>query len=161
MKKRRSMKIGIISSEGGHLVEALNLIDAFKEHELFLVTYKVFHVEKFSDKRIKRIYYVRMGATNLVLFFNMILNSIKFFHIFLKERPAVLYSTGSEIAFPAFYIGKFFFGTKLVFVETITKVKEPSKTGRVVYPITDLFIVPWKELKDVYGKKAQYAGRVI
>ena len=155
------MKVGIISSEGGHLIEALNLIDAFKGQDIFLVTYKVFHVKNFSDSRIKRTYYLRMGATNIVLFFNMILNSIKLIYIFLKERPNVLYSTGSEIAVPAFYLGKFLFRTKLVFVETITKVKEPSKTGRIVYPITDLFIVPWEDLLNVYGKKAQYLGKVI
>jgi len=155
------MKVGIISSEGGHLIEALNLIDAFKGQDIFLVTYRVFHVKNFSDSKIKRTYYLGMGATNLALFFNMILNSIKLIYIFLKERPSILYSTGSEIAIPAFYLGKFLFRTKLVFVETITKVKEPSKTGRIVYPITDMFIVPWKDLLNVYGKKAQYLGKVI
>ena len=155
------MKIGIISSEGGHLVEALNLIDAFRGHKIFLVTYKVFHVEKFTDSRIKTVYYLRMGATNMVLFFNMIFNSIRLIYIFFKEKPAVLYSTGSEIAIPAFYLGKFLFGTKLIFIETITKVKEASKTGRIVYPITDLFIVPWKDLLNAYGTKARYLGRVV
>jgi len=155
------MKIGVISSEGGHLVEALNLLKGFKGHEMFLVTYKVFHVENFKDDRIKRSYYLRMGATNLILFFNTILNSIRLFLIFIKEKPRVLYSTGSEIAIPAFYIGKLFFGTKLIFVETITKVTEGSKTGRFVYPVTDLFIVPWKELLGAYGKKAKFMGQLI
>jgi len=155
------VKIGIISSEGGHLVEALNLIEAFKGHEIFLVTYKVFHVENFKDERIKNTYYMRMGATNLILFFNMILNSFKMISIFLKEKPDVLYSAGSEIVIPAFFIGKLIFRTKLIFVETITKVTEGSRTGRLVYPITDLFIVPWKELLSVYGKKAEFRGKVV
>jgi len=155
------LKIGIISSEGGHLVEALNLIEAFKGHEIFLVTYKVFHVENFKDERIKRAYYLKVAPTNIVLFFNMILNSIKLIFIFLKERPKVLYSTGSEIAVPAFYIGKFLFGTKLIFVETITKVTDASRTGKIVYPVTDLFIVPWRELLSAYGGKAKFLGSLV
>jgi len=155
------MKIGIISSEGGHLAEAFNFREILEGHDVFLVTYRVPHAESFSDNIVKRYYFLRMGATNIVLFFNMILNVFMIFKIFFREKPDILYSAGSEIAIPAFYIGKFFFKTRLIFIETITKVTEGSKTGRAVYSITDIFIVPWRELLRVYGKRAIFLGSII
>ena len=70
-------------------------------------------------------------------------------------------STGSEIAILAFFLGKFFFRTKLIFLETVTRPKTPSFTARIVYPMTDLFLVQWETLLEKFGPKAQYRGRIL
>src|SRR4030042_2652628 len=145
------MKIGMISSEGGDLIEALNVIDAFRGHSVFSITYDVPHIKDFEDKRIERSYFVGMGKTRFRLFFRLLLGSFKFILVFASEKPDILFSTGSEIAIPAFYIGKYLFGAKLVFIETIAKFYEPSNTGKWIYPIADLFIVPWESLLRAYG----------
>lgn len=155
------MKIGIISSEGGHLIEALNLLDSFEGNQMFSITYDVPHIKDFRDPRIQKTYFVGMGKTTFRLFFRLFFSTFKFIRIFIKERPKILFSTGSEIAIPAFYISKILFGTKLIFMETIAKFDEPSLTGRFVYPVTDLFFVPWESLLCVYGKKAVFVGEVI
>ena len=81
--------------------------------------------------------------------------------IFLKEKPKVLFSTGAEIAIPSFYIGKFLFRTKLIYLECSAQVYSPSLTGRWVYPISDLFLVQWESLLQHYGPKANYVGGLI
>jgi beta-1,4-N-acetylglucosaminyltransferase len=86
---------------------------------------------------------------------------IKIFFILLKERPAILFSTGSEIAIPSFYLGKLLFRTKLIYLECSAQVYQASLTGRLVYPITDLFLVQWKPLLKRYGTKAKYVGGLI
>jgi UDP-N-acetylglucosamine:LPS N-acetylglucosamine transferase len=78
----------------------------------------------------------------------------------MKEKPDALFSTGSEIAIPAFYIGKFLFGAKLIFLESIARIKDISLTGKVLLPIVNLFLVQWEELLHKY-KKAKFWGRVI
>jgi len=155
------VKIGVVSSEGGHLIEALNILDSFEGNDIFSITYDVPHIKDFSDPRIKRTYFVGMGKTRLRLFFRLLFSTFKFIRIFIKEKPKILFSTGSEIAIPAFYIGKLFFGTKLIFVESIAKFHEPSVTGKVIYPIADLFMVPWQSLLKAYGPKAQFVGELI
>jgi beta-1,4-N-acetylglucosaminyltransferase len=82
------------------------------------------------------------------------------FGILLRERPKLIVSTGSEIAIPAFYLAKLF-RIKTIFIESWARVIEPSGTGRLVYPVADVFLVQWECLLPKYGKKAKYEGAVI
>jgi UDP-N-acetylglucosamine:LPS N-acetylglucosamine transferase len=111
-----------------------------------------------STANQKNTYYIANIGKNPVTF---IFGLIKIFFIFLKEKPTILFSTGSEIAVPPFYLGKFFFRTKLIYLECSAQVYHPSLTGRCVYPITDLFLVQWEFLLKKYGSKAKYVGGLI
>ena len=86
---------------------------------------------------------------------------LRIFLTFLKERPAILFSTGAELAIPSFFIGKFFFRTKLIYLECSAQVYHASLTGRLVYPIADLFLVQWEPLLGQYGPRAKYVGGLI
>ncbi|RLC93016.1 MAG: capsular biosynthesis protein, partial [Chloroflexi bacterium] len=76
------------------------------------------------------------------------------------ERPEVIVSTGSEIAIPAFYIARLF-RMKTIFIESWTRVVQPTGTGRIVYPVSDVFLVQWEALLSRYGKKARYEGAIV
>jgi len=145
-------KIGLICSAGGHFTEMLQLQEAFKGHRLFVITYR----EKATLNQ-KNTYYLKTWRSPT----GFIVGLIKIFIIFLKERPDILFSTGSEIAVPPFYLGKFLFRTKLIYLECSAQVYRPSLTGRCVYPITDLFLVQWESLLKKYGPKAKYVGGLI
>lgn len=80
--------------------------------------------------------------------------------ILFRERPDVIVSTGSEIAIPAFFWAKIL-GIKTVYIESWCRVRSVSTTGKVVYPVSDLFLVQWPELVDQLGNKARYEGAVI
>jgi beta-1,4-N-acetylglucosaminyltransferase len=150
---KRNRKIGLICSPGGHFTEILQLLEAFEGHPSFLVTYK----EKATLDR-ENTYYMRNLARSPIA---LIVGVLKILLIFLKERPDILFSTGSEIAVPSFYFGKFLFRTKLIYLECSAQVYQPSMTGRCVYPITDLFLVQWEPLLKRYGPKAKYMGGLI
>ena len=145
-------KIGLICSAGGHFTEMLQLQEAFKGHRLFVITYR----EKATLNQ-KNTYYLKTWRSPT----GFIVGLIKIFIIFLKEKPDILFSTGSEIAVPPFYLGKFLFRTKLIYLECSAQVYQPSLTGRCVYPITDLFLVQWEFLLKKYGPKAKYVGGLI
>ena len=146
-------KIGLICSPGGHLVEILQLLEAFEGHPYFFMTY-----DEQTTVNLKNAYRFANFAKNP---FSLITGVLRILFIFLKERPKVLFSTGAEIAIPPFYIGKFLFRTKLIYMECSAQVYQPSLTGRLVYPITDLFLVQWKPLLKCHGPKAKYAGGLI
>lgn len=151
MKKNR--KIGLICSPGGHFVEVLQLLEAFEGYPVFFLTYK----EKATVDR-KNTYYMMNFAKHPLY---LVIGILKILFIFLKERPKTLFSTGAEIAIPSFYIGKFLFRTKLIYLECSAQVYHPSLTGRWIYPITDLFLVQWKSLLREYGPRAKYVGGLI
>jgi beta-1,4-N-acetylglucosaminyltransferase len=50
------------------------------------------------------------------------------------------------------------FRAKVIFVETGSRVKKLSLTGRLVYPFADLFLVQWPGLAKRH-RKAEFAGR--
>lgn len=145
-------KIGLICSAGGHFTEMLQLREAFQGHRIFVITYR----EKATLNQ-ENTYYLKTWRSPT----GFIVGLIKIFIIFLKEKPDILFSTGSEIAVPPFYLGKFLFRTKLIYLECSAQVYRPSLTGRCVYPITDLFLVQWEFLLKKYGPKAKYVGGLI
>jgi len=151
MKKPK--KIGLICSAGGHYTEMLQLWETFEGYPKFLLTYR-----EITTKDQQDAYYVENIFRGPLAFIKGI---AKTFMILLRERPDILFSTGSEIAAPAFYFGKLLFGTKLIYLECSAQVYQPSLTGRFVYPITDLFLVQWEPLLKKYGPKAKYVGGLL
>jgi UDP-N-acetylglucosamine:LPS N-acetylglucosamine transferase len=149
------MKICLVGS-GGHLTQILQLMDAFEGYETFFVTYN-----SETTKNLKNTYLIKhYGERNIHLFLMMINITLKAFSILIKEKPDVIVSTGAEIAIPICYIGKFM-GKKIIYIESLSRIRTRSGTGKIIYPIADLFLVQWQSLLKRYGKKAQYWGKVI
>lgn len=151
MKKNK--KIGLICSAGGHYTEMLQLWEAFEDYPKFLLTYKEVTAQDHNN-----VYHLENLFRSPLAFIKGIVKTLM---ILMRERPDILFSTGSEIAAPAFYLGKFLFRTKLIYLECSAQVYRPSLTGRFVYPITDLFLVQWEPLLKHYGQKARYVGGLI
>lgn len=163
-KPQRVKKIGIVTGSGGHLTEALTIIEAFQGHDLFLVVHNFPSLREIQLEEVKRIYRLKiiLGYSSLfAVFLTACINLFQFIWIFWKEKPSILFSTGAEIAVPAFYVGKIFFRVRLIFLETLTRVNNLSYAGKVLYPIVDLFLVQWPELIEKAGPKAVYRGRLL
>lgn len=149
------IKIALICSHGGHLTEMLELLEAFRGCELFFVTYASKRADELE--RQHRVYAIdNIGASPLRLLQSLPAT----WRILRQERPDVLVSTGSEIAIPFFVLAKFS-RTRTVFVESYCHVKTPSRTGKVVYPFSDVFLVQWSQLLEAYGTKARCEGGLL
>ena len=85
--------------------------------------------------------------------------SLQELKVLMKERPDLIVTTGSEIALPVCYMGKIM-RKKVVFVETLTRICDLSMTGKLIYPIADLFLVQWEHLCRRH-EKAKYWGKII
>ena len=81
----------------------------------------------------------------------LVINTYLAFQVLRKERPDLIVSSGAAAAVPFFYLGKLF-GAKLIYIEVFDRIDKPTMTGKMVYPITDRFIVEWEEMKKVYPK---------
>ena len=134
------------------MAEILQLKEAFEGHETFFITYDSVRTRKLEHKYLLR----NIGRNPLV----MASVSLHILRILLKERPKLMVSTGSEIAIPAFYLARLL-GIKTIYIETWTRVIQPSGTGRIVYPVSDIFLVQWERLLTRYGNKAKYEGAIV
>ena len=88
---------------------------------------------------------------------NLIKNTFLAFKVLRRERPDIIISTGAAVAIPFFYLGKLF-GIKTVYIEVYDRIDKPTITGKVVYPITDLFIIQWEEQREFYPKGKLLGG---
>jgi beta-1,4-N-acetylglucosaminyltransferase len=147
------MKIALVCNLGGHLTQMFFLLEAFENHEIFFVTN--------NDPRIKQIKYKKFIVEYInVSLLKMIKAFFKTFKILLNEKPDYILSTGAEIAIPFCILGKIM-GIKTIYIESWSRVKNPSRTGRILYYIADIFLVQWPDLLKEYGKKARYEGGVV
>ncbi len=147
------MKIILAFSKGGHYLEMQQIMDAFKNNELVYVTSYAA-----STKNLNNAYFLKDSAESLIL--NNIKNIFISSHIIIKERPDVIISTGADITIPICYLGKLL-GSKVIFIESYCRVEDISATGKIIYPISDLFLVQWKHLITKKWKKAKYWGQVL
>jgi UDP-N-acetylglucosamine:LPS N-acetylglucosamine transferase len=146
------MKIAMVCSSGGHLAELMALKSAVKKYDRFWITFK----SPITRKTLKgeKFYLVDDPRRNPIKFIPLFFKSLKFFW---KERPDVVITTGAGVAIPFCMIAKMF-RKKLIFVESFARTKTPSITGRVLYPMSDLFLVQWRKNREYYGKNAKYVG---
>ncbi len=147
------MKICLVCSHGGHLTEMMQLMEAFKGHDIFFITYRHVRTESLPHRKYL-MENVGHSPVALALSFPRILS------ILIRERPDIMISTGDEIAVPSFLLARMM-RIKTIYIESWCKVRTTSGTGRIVYRMANEFLVQWPELCEVYGKKAKFAGAVV
>jgi UDP-N-acetylglucosamine:LPS N-acetylglucosamine transferase len=157
------MNVYIVSSAGGHLNETLSMIEAFENCDIYTITLDFPNMKDVSFPYMKGIYKMPLWfdySIKLGLPITLFVSFFSILKIFLKHRPHIIFSAGSEIALPAFFLGKFLFRAKFIYMESLTRIKSLSLTGKIVYPFADLFLVQWQELAEQH-EKALYRGRLI
>lgn len=156
--KIKRKKVLFISSLGGHLTQLLQLKPLFEEYDYHIVTEKSIITEDLSKQY--RMSFLMYGARNYPFkyIFKLSYNFLTSLYYFLRESPDVIVTTGAHTAVPICYIAKVF-GKKVVFIESFAKTSTPTISGKMVYPIADLFIVQWQSMKRHYPK-AVYGGSI-
>jgi beta-1,4-N-acetylglucosaminyltransferase len=80
---------------------------------------------------------------------NAVRNTLLAIRVLRRERPDLIISSGAGVAVPFFLIGKLF-GAKTVYIEVFDRVNAPTLTGRLVRHMSDLFVVQWPEMEQIY-----------
>ena len=153
-------KVLFISSTGGHLNELLQLKPLFEKYEYNIITEKDKSNINLKDEYGKKLYFLPYG-TRAKLFsyiFKYFFLCLKTIYLYFKIRPKVIVTTGTHTAGPMCILGKIF-GSKIVYIETFANTSKKTATGRLIYPIADLFIVQWEEMLKLYPK-AVYGGLI-
>ncbi len=147
MRDREIMKVCLVGSSGGHLAHLYMLQPFWKKHERFWVTFdKIDAKSLLAGEKMYPCYFPTNRSIKALL-----INAKLAWKVLKKERPDVIISSGAAVAVPFFYLGKLF-GAKTIYIEVFDRINKPTMTGRIVYPITDRFIVEWEEMRKVYPK---------
>jgi UDP-N-acetylglucosamine:LPS N-acetylglucosamine transferase len=81
----------------------------------------------------------------------LLVNFREAWSILRRERPDLMLSTGAGVAVPFGLVGRVL-GIPFVFIETATRVRQPSLTGRIMYRLASRFFYQWPELSRSYPK---------
>ena len=148
MKKKKVM---FICSVGGHLTQMLQMKKIFDEYDYVLITEKTEVTKEMKDKY--NMEYLIYGSRNYLFsyIFKFSFNIIKSLYLFIKYRPKTIITTGTHTAVPMCYIGKLF-RRKIIYIESFAKRTSPTLSGKMVYPIADIFIVQWESMLSIYPK---------
>lgn len=151
------MKACFIASAGGHWEELMCIKEIAAEYTSVFVTEEGGQAKESCFKEIHVFPKINRHEKNFLWkFMKLLVFSAK---IMIKERPDIIVTTGALIAFPFCVYGKLM-KAKIIYIESFARVHSKSLTGRLVYPIADLFLVQWESLLEFYPK-AKYVGGIF
>ncbi len=142
-----NMKICLVGSSGGHLTHLYMLKPFWENKQHFWVTFDKEDAKSLlEDEKMYSCYYPTNRSLKA-----LIKNTMLAWKVLKKEKPDLIVSTGAAVAVPFFYLGKLR-GAKTVYVEVFDRIDKATLTGKMIYPVADLFVVQWEEQKRVYPK---------
>lgn len=151
----KPIKICYTASAGGHTYELLQMDALFDAYPGILITESA-HVSRAFDAVYPLELVNRKSIRYLFRFAKSFLTIRK---ILKKERPTHIVSFGAMCTVPVCLIGKLM-GMKVIHVESFTRIRDLSLTGKILYPFADLFIVQWQQLAHKYPK-AVFGGALF
>ena len=148
---KKNPKICFVSSSGGHWEQLQKLKPLADKYEGFFVTEKT----QF-DAPLASYFMMQTDLKDKLMPFKMLVNSVKALKIWIKEKPDLITTTGTMVAYP-FYLLSIICKKKFIFIETFGRANMPTVAGKLMEKHSDLFIVQWETQKKHY-KKAIYGG---
>jgi UDP-N-acetylglucosamine:LPS N-acetylglucosamine transferase len=145
------MKAMLVCSAGGHLTQLCQLRPWWCQHERIWVTVTGAQ----ADSLLEGEQVVPAYAPTTRNIPNALRNTRLAFRLLRAERPDVLVSDGAGVAFPFFVIARLL-RVPTVYIEVYDRISRPTLTGRLCYPIADLFLLQWADQLAAYPR-----GRVI
>jgi beta-1,4-N-acetylglucosaminyltransferase len=143
----RRLRIMLVCSSGGHLAQLLCLSPWWSKHQRMWVTFK--GADSLSLLKGERVHWAYHPTTrhlpNAVRNFRLGISLVR------RHRPDLVVSTGAGVAFPFFVAAKLW-GARTVYIEVYDRIDLPTVTGRLCYPLSDLFVLQWEEQKRMYPK---------
>jgi beta-1,4-N-acetylglucosaminyltransferase len=152
---KKNLKILLVCSSGGHLNHLYMLKPFWEKYGRAWVTFDKEDARSILEgERVYHCYFPTNRSIKALL-----INWKLAQKVLKKEKPDLIISCGAAVAVPFFYVGKHM-GIKTIYIEIFDRINKPTMTGRLVYPVTDRFIVEWEEMKKVYPK-AENLGSIF
>lgn len=148
------MSLLLVCSPGGHLLQMRRLRSAWQQHDVTWVTLPSADVETLLEGEEVVLAH---GPTNRS-FRNLLRNFRVAWRVVRERRPAAMLSTGAALAVPFFLVGRLH-GCRLVYVESLTRARTLSLSGRLVYPLAHAFFVQWPDATR--WRRARHVGNLL
>jgi UDP-N-acetylglucosamine:LPS N-acetylglucosamine transferase len=146
-------KVLAVASSGGHWVQLRRVVPAFAESEVVYVTV----LDSYRAQVPENKFYAVHDATRWNKL-GLIVLALQLTWIILKERPAVVISTGAAPGYFAILLGRLF-RAKTIWIDSMANIEQLSMSGARVGRYADLWLTQWPHLARSEGP--HYAGGVL
>ncbi len=155
MKTNGRTKVCLAVSAGGHASQLMRLEQCWKDLPCFSIT-----TSRAMEKPLARygpVYIVDESNRERPL---KVLSALaRCVQIVLKEKPALVISTGAAVGCLAAFVAKLT-GARVIWVDSIANVERLSLSGRMIRPFADLVLTQWPEVAQKY-KSVEYVGYIV
>jgi len=157
-------RVLVVLGDGGHTTEILRLV------ELMGPTYDYCYLAALEDDHspqriaipgpIHRIRRPRGKSESWPgTAWRLVVSLVQALRICHRVRPLAVLGSGPSVMVPVALIARML-GSKIIFVETGSRVTALSLTGKIMLRLADLYFVQWKQLQERYPNTV-YAGRLL
>jgi UDP-N-acetylglucosamine:LPS N-acetylglucosamine transferase len=133
-------RILAVASSGGHWAQLRRLQPAFEGHDVAYLTTDPGHR---SEVHPARFYCV--GDANRWSKLGLLRSGLAILGVMIRERPAVVVSTGAAPGYLALRCAKLF-GARTIWIDSLANVEELSLSGRLASTKADLCLTQWQHL---------------
>ena len=145
----------LVCSTGGHLLQLWALRSAWEGRSRAWVTFDKSDAR--SLLRSERVVHAH-GPTNRS-FRNLIRNTILARRVLRRLQPTVLVTTGAGVAVPFAWLARLR-KIDVVYVESLSRIDEPSLSCRMIAPVAGRVYAQWSELAEAMPS-ARFVGSVF
>jgi len=149
------LAVMLVSSAGGHLLQLYRLKSWWERHDRTWVTFRMPDSESLlADEEVA---WAHHPTTRNIP--NLLRNLALAWRLVRRHRPDVVISSGAGVAFPFFVAAKLL-RAKTIYIEVYDRIDLPTVTGRLCYPLSNLFLLQWEQQRRFYPK-GQVIGRLL
>jgi UDP-N-acetylglucosamine:LPS N-acetylglucosamine transferase len=141
------MKAALVCSSGGHLAQLMGLRPWWEHQDRLWITFET--PDALSLLSAERVIWAYSPTTRNIP--NLLRNLWLAWKVLRAYRPDVVVSDGAGVAFPFFIVARAL-RIKNVYVEVCDRLDSRTLTGRLCYPLSDLFLLQWEEQKRLYPR---------
>jgi UDP-N-acetylglucosamine:LPS N-acetylglucosamine transferase len=149
------VRVALVSSSGGHLLQLHQLKPWWEKHDRYWVTFPTPDARSLLAR--EPVIWAFHPTTRNVI--NLVRNLGLAWRLLRRRRPDVVVTTGAGVAFPFFLIARSL-GVRTVYLEVYDRIELRTLTGRLCHPLADLFLVQWEEQLHLY-RRAELVGPVL
>lgn len=148
-------RVLLVGSSGGHLTQMYNLQPWWSQRDRRWVTFDTEDaVSLLAGEDVTWAFHPTTRHLG-----NAVRNLRLAWGLVRRYRPDLVVSTGAGVAFPFFLVARAL-GIRTAYVEVYDRIDLPTLTGRLCYPITDVFALQWDAQRRFYPR-GQVVGRLL
>jgi UDP-N-acetylglucosamine:LPS N-acetylglucosamine transferase len=152
MLRSDDSRVLAVASSGGHWIQLRRLIPALAGRDVAYLTTDPGHRAEVAPAR-----FYTVADANRWNKLALLRSALRVLSIVLRERPAVIVSTGAAPGYVAIRLGKLL-GARTIWIDSIANVEELSLSGRMASRAADVCLTQWPHLADGC---VEYRGAVL